>query len=80
MLLIRADPFLRASGRGVGHLKSRLFWALKNGIEPLTKVREQFSDLSMHMATHFWSELPIEEPGDVMHFLKHFSVTFDNNS
>jgi hypothetical protein len=32
------------------------------------------------MATHFWSELPIEEPGDVMHFLKHFSVTLDNNS
>ena len=34
------------------------------------------TNLSMHMATHFWSLLPILEPGDVMHFLKHLSVTW----
>merc|ERR1719228_1211534 len=32
------------------------------------------------MAIHFWSLLPIEDPGLVMHFLKHLSVTFCNSS
>ena len=26
-----------------------------------------------------WSELPMEDPGDEMHFLKHLSVTFYRN-
>ena len=38
-------------------------------------MHQNKSNLSMHMATHFWSLLPILEPGDVMHFLKHLSVT-----
>merc|ERR550519_2281221 len=36
--------------------------------------------LSMHMAMHLLSEFPIEEPGLVIHFLKHLSVTFCRSS
>merc|ERR1719228_272047 len=32
------------------------------------------------MAIHFWSLLPILDPGLVMHFLKHLSVTFCSSS
>jgi hypothetical protein len=35
ILLMRAVAITRASGRGVGSWKLRLFWALLNGIEPI---------------------------------------------
>lgn len=34
----------------------------------------------MQRDTHLVSELPSEEPGLVMHFLKHLSVTFWSSS
>ncbi len=37
-------------------------------------------DLSMQRETHLLSELDMEEPGLVMHFLKHLSVWLEESS
>lgn len=51
--------------------RCRSLWILSEKVLE-TRFHESMY-LSIHMATHFCSELSSEEPGLLMHFLKHFS-------